>query len=42
MKGPKYKLASGAIGKENLKNPYAPSFNIIAAKTIEPPVGAST
>ncbi len=35
-------LASGAIGSENRRKPYAPSFSMIAASTAEPPVGAST
>jgi hypothetical protein len=35
-------LASGVIGSEKRRNPYAPSFSMIAASTTEPPVGAST
>ena len=35
-------LASGAIGSENRRKPYAPSFSMMAASTAEPPVGAST
>src|SRR3954468_6971390 len=34
--------ASGAIGIENRRKPYAPSLSMIAASTAEPPVGAST
>src|SRR5215218_9253683 len=34
--------ASGAIGIEKRRKPYAPSFSMIAASTAEPPVGAST
>ncbi len=35
-------LASGAIGNDSRRKPYAPSFSMIAASTTEPPVGAST
>ena len=38
----KWRLASGAIGSENLKKPYPPIFSMMAANTTEPPVGAST
>src|SRR2546421_4182808 len=34
--------ASGVIGNEKRRKPYAPSFSMIAASTTEPPVGAST
>lgn len=35
-------LASGVIGSEKRRKPYAPSFSMMAASTTEPPVGAST
>src|SRR5438874_13761403 len=34
--------ASGVIGNEKRRKPYAPSLSMIAASTAEPPVGAST
>ena len=36
------RLASGAIGSEKRRKPYPPIFNMMAASTTEPPVGAST
>ena len=36
------RLASGAMGRENLKKPYPPILSMMAASTTEPPVGAST
>ena len=40
--GAKYWDASGKNGKENLKNPYAPSLIRTPAKITEPAVGAWT
>src|SRR5437588_11241425 len=34
--------ASGVIGSEKRRKPYAPSFSMMAASTTEPPVVAST
>src|SRR5689334_11197940 len=34
--------ASGRIGRMKRTKPYAPIFSVIAARTTEPPVGAST
>src|SRR4051812_4283567 len=41
MKPDRYRLASGRIGRMNRAKPYAPIFSVIAARTTEPPVGAS-
>src|SRR5260363_152116 len=41
-KGASRRLASGTIGSEKRRKPYAPSLSMIAASTTEPPVGAST
>src|SRR6266478_4784834 len=38
----RYRLASGNMGRTKRTNPYAPTFSVIAARTTEPPVGAST
>ena len=35
-------MASGIIGRENLRNPYVPIFRRTAARITDPAVGAST
>src|SRR6266852_906872 len=42
MKGVKKADASGSIGKEKRRNPYAPIFSSTPARITEPAVGAST
>src|SRR5208283_5605010 len=42
MNGAKYADASGSIGTEKRRNPYAPIFSSTAASITEPAVGAST
>src|SRR5450755_3238812 len=42
ISGAKVCDASGSIGTENRRNPYAPIFNSTPARMTEPAVGAST
>src|SRR5580700_9863484 len=42
MNGAKLCEASGSIGTEKRRNPYAPIFNNTPARMTEPAVGAST
>src|SRR3954454_3153592 len=42
MYGAKYVEASGSIGTEKRRNPYAPIFSSTPARITEPAVGAST
>src|SRR3954454_11902127 len=42
MYGAKYVEASGSIGTEKRRNPYAPIFSSTPARITDPAVGAST